>query len=138
MCQFRCLVYRTFLLPIRWWKNRTLHSIRYTQEYQPSYRMIPNGLPPSEGRYRVSQDRRLKQTFSDIALCYENSIRLLTLSCITLANKEAIFPPPASSGERPTNAAKVPNITLASSDSKFSLHHERIDCRCSRYSSASE
>jgi hypothetical protein len=50
---------------------------------------------------------------------------LLPLSCITLANKEAIFPPPASSGERPTNAAKVPNITLTTSDSKFSLHLPR-------------
>ena len=46
-----------------------------------------------------------------------------------IAKRKHSSPPPASSGERPTNAAKVPNTTLASLIENF-RYHERIDCSC--------
>lgn len=52
---------------------------------------------------------------------------LLPLSCATVANRWHNCPPPESSGDRPIKVAEVPNKTLASSDSKFSSHHERIE-----------
>ncbi|HEY6587032.1 MAG TPA: hypothetical protein VIY98_01970 [Nitrososphaeraceae archaeon] len=52
---------------------------------------------------------------------------LLPSSCIILEKRYENDPPPASSGESPTNAAKVPNKTLIYSDSKYSFPQDRID-----------